>query len=93
MDSVGGTSLPPDHELAKRLFSSSPERSRRGEYSPGDSPRPRDPLHGSYKPRSQPRRHRVGFCGAVIFLLLCTAAVALTIQFNDNWSAVTREGK
>ena len=95
MDS-GATSLPPDHELAKRLFSSSPERSRQGEYTPSDSPRRREPLqasHGDYKFRSQPRRgSRVGFCGAVIFLSLCLAAVVLTIRFNDDWNSITTEG-
>ena len=99
--SVRNASLPPDHEIAKRLFSGSPESS-----SPEDnglvdsSPRRRDPLRGynghggawSSQKRSR-RKPRMGFCGAMIFLSLCLAAVALTVQFNTGeWASVTTEG-
>ncbi len=89
-------SLPPDHELAKRLFASTPEKDRLG-----DSPSKRDPLRGhgdvwGYKKsngRGAKRKPRLGFCGAVIFLSLCLAAVALTIQFNTGeWYSITMEG-
>ena len=81
-------SLPPDSELAKRLFTSTPEKDRLGE-----SPSKRDPLRRSYHSdldhkkssgRGAKRKPRLGFCGAVIFLSLCLTAVALTIQFNTG---------
>ena len=96
MDS--SSSLPPQNELAKRLFSSSPEKDRFGE-----SPSKRDPLRSrddiwGYKKSSSnghgvKRKPRLGFCGAVIFLSLCLAAVALTIQFNTGeWYSISVKG-
>lgn len=102
--------FPPDSELAKRLFSSpstGEPRQRYASYSPHESPSKRDPLHKeqevwAYKPKDRAvgvsgvtrRKPRVGFCGALIFLALCLAALALTVRFN-SWGlhTVTSEGK
>ena len=90
-------SLPPDNELAKRLFSSTPEKDRLGE-SPSKRPPLRDDVWGYNKNKSNghgaKRKPRLGFCGAVIFFSLCLAAVALTIQFNTGeWYSITMKGK
>ena len=110
MDPVTTEPFPSDNELAKRLFSSpstGEPRHRHASYSPHESPNKRDPLHkeeGGWAHRPQDSavaasrvtrsKPRVGFCGALIFLALCLAALTLTVRFN-SWGlhAVTSEGK
>jgi hypothetical protein len=99
MDPVSTEVLPPDSELARRLFTS-PEEEESS--SKRESPNKRAPLHKpkdvwSYKAvgvTGRKKRNRVGFCGALIFLSLCLAALVLTIQFN-SWGlyTITSEGK
>lgn len=67
----------------------------RGHYDvwgPGYRSSPSTPPRGQGKKFR--RKPRMGFCGALIFLSLCLAAVILTVQFNSGkWTSITMDGR
>ena len=98
MDCVKRNPVSADGEIAKKLFSSSPERPRQGKRSPGKAD-PNEPLnhdildykYGDFQ--GAKKKPRMGFGGAIIFFMLCVVAVFLTLQFNSmDWNNLTLKG-
>lgn len=75
-----------DGEVAKRLFTPSPEKAATV----------RDPLHKSGWNWVSKGRHvnnfRIGVWGALIFLVLCISIVLVTVRLNSSWTDITIEG-
>ena len=99
MDPMRNGSSPPDNGLAKRLFSNSPQQRKGHDPSPSDSSTKRDPLRTAAGGKDSPvpgasiRKPRLGFCGGLIFLSLCLAAIVVTVHFNSwEWHRVTSKG-
>ena len=70
-----------DGEVAKRLFTPSPEKAATV----------RDPLHKHWGSKGR-NNFGIGVWGALIFLVLCISVVLVTVRLNSSWTDITLEG-